>query len=255
MSPVTVVKVGGNRVDDREWVRALARRIASRPGWTVLVHGGGKEVSELQRSLGVVPEWRDGLRVTPPDAMRAVSMILSGLVNKRLVAALLDAGTDAVGISGEDGALLRAAPVRGGALGRTGEVTEVRAALLRAWLEEGLTPVVSPVSRGGDGGALNVNADDAAAAISRALGAAELLLVSDVPGVRGGAGELREVNAGEIRDLIADGTVSGGMVPKLRAAARAAGDTRVRVGGLEMLGDPDAGTRIRRSSVPTGVGG
>ncbi|HEX8243136.1 MAG TPA: acetylglutamate kinase [Longimicrobium sp.] len=242
---VTVVKVGGNEVDDSCWVMRLARAVADRGGRLVLVHGGGKEVSALQRALGTEPVWKDGLRVTTTDAMRAVAMVLSGLVNKRLVSALVSAGVEAVGISGEDGGLLRAGIAHGGTLGRTGQVEHVRVELLRAWLGQGLTPVVSPVSRGPDGGALNVNADDAAAAVATAMGAQELLFVSNVPGVLAGSAALESVGAAEVEGLIADGTAQGGMAPKLRAAARAATRVRsVRIGGLEMLKNHAAGTRI-----------
>lgn len=242
---ITVVKVGGNEVDDACWVHRLARALAARGGHLVVVHGGGKEVSELQRALGAEPEWRDGLRVTSNEAMRVVSMVLSGLVNKRLVSAMLSAGLEAVGISGEDGGLLRARVARGGALGRIGEIEQVRAELIRGWLGQGLTPVVSPVSRGPEGAALNVNADDAAAAVAAGLGAEELLFVSNVPGVLANGAPLPSVGAEEVEALIADGTAQGGMAPKLRAAARAAGAVgRVRIGGMEMLGNAAAGTRV-----------
>lgn len=242
---VTVVKVGGNEVEDAAWVARLADAVASRGGWTVLVHGGGREVSALQRVLGAEPEWREGLRVTTDEAMRAVSMVLSGLVNKRIVAALVGAGVDAIGISGEDGGLLRATASQGGAMGRTGTVATVRAELLRDWMGRGIVPVVSPVSRGPDGGALNVNADDAASAIALALEAEELLLVSNIPGVLSGGDVLASVDGDEVERLIESGVASGGMTPKLRAAARAAtAAERVRIGGLEMLTDAGAGTRV-----------
>jgi acetylglutamate kinase len=242
---VTVLKVGGNEVDEPGWVARFARAAADRGGRLVVVHGGGKEVSALQRQLGAEPEWRDGLRVTTDEAMRAVSMVLSGLVNKRLTSALVSAGVHAVGISGEDGGLLRARLAAGGSMGRTGEIEAVCVDLLHVFLGQGLVPVVSPVSRGPDGAALNVNADDAAASVAAALGAAELLFVSNVAGVLEGGSVLERVDADEVEGLIADGTAAGGMAPKLRAAARAAsGVGRVRIGGLEMLDDPGAGTRV-----------
>jgi acetylglutamate kinase len=242
---VTVLKVGGNEVDEPAWVARFARAVADRGGRLVVVHGGGKEVTALQRRLGAEPEWRDGLRVTSDEAMRVVAMVLSGVVNKRLAAALVTAGVDAVGISGEDGGLLRARLAAGGSMGRTGEVEAVRADLLHVFLSHGVVPVVSPVSRGADGAALNVNADDAAAAVAAALGAAELLFVSNVAGVLEGGDVLEGVDADEVEALIADGTAQGGMAPKLRAAARAAGEVgRVRIGGLEMLENPGAGTRV-----------
>lgn len=242
---VTVLKVGGNEVDDSAWVARFAAAVAVRGGPVVVVHGGGKEVTALQRLLGAEPEWRDGLRVTSPEAMRAVAMVLSGVVNKRLAAALVTAGADAVGISGEDGGLLRARVAAGGSMGRTGEIEAVRMDLLHVFLANGLTPVVSPVSRGPDGAALNVNADDAAAAVAAALGAAELLFVSNVPGVLAEGAALETVEVERVEALIADGTAQGGMAPKLRAAARAAaGVGRVRIGGVEMLENPGAGTRV-----------
>jgi acetylglutamate kinase len=241
-----IVKVGGNRADDAGWIREVSAAIAASRVPTILVHGGGKDVTELQRAVGIEPEWRDGLRVTTPRVLEVVRMVLSGGVNKRWVAALIDEGADAVGISGEDGGLLRGVLLHGGALGRAGEVTEVRTALLEAWLAQGITPVVSPVTRGPDGGGLNVNADDAAAGVAAAMGAAELLFVSDVPGVRAGGAWVDSLDAQDAAALLESGEAAGGMRPKLRAAmrARSAGVGRVRIGALEMLTDDGAGTRI-----------
>lgn len=246
LSGITLAKVGGNEIDDARWLERLARAVAQRGAPLVLVHGGGREVTELQRTLGAEPEWREGLRVTTPEALRAVSMVLSGLVNKRLVSLLLGAGVEAVGICGEDGALLRAEPARGGELGLTGEIREVRPQLLLTLLESGYVPVVSPVSRGPQGGALNVNADDAAAAVAAGVAAQRFLLVSNIPGVLDGEAVIPEIAAGEVEELIGSGVASGGMAPKLRAAARAAraGVGEVRIGGLELLGEAGAGTRI-----------
>lgn len=243
---VTVVKTGGNELDDRSWVESLAEALAALPGHVVLVHGGGKEVSDLQRTLGAEPEWRDGLRVTTPEALRAARMVLSGLINKRLVAALGSAGANAVGVSGEDGRLLVAEPARGGLLGRTGAIRSVQPRLLQAILVAGMLPVVSPVSRGSDGEPLNVNADEAAAAVAVALGAERLLLVSNVPGVMWTDALLDEVDVLEVEELIRSGVATGGMGPKLRSAAHAAsaGVREVRIGGLAMLADRASGTRV-----------
>jgi acetylglutamate kinase len=156
------------------------------------------------------------------------------------------AGAEAVGISGEDGGILRARPAMGGKLGRTGEVAEVRTRLLLLLLSNGVTPVLSPVSRGPDGGALNVNADDSAAAVAAALQADRFLLVSNVPGVLVDGAPVPLVTEGSLEALIRDGIASGGMIPKLRAGMRAAaaGVTDVRIGDLSLLMDTDAGTRI-----------
>lgn len=246
MREITVIKVGGNEVDDSEWTGRLAREIAAAGGGTLVVHGGGKEVSDLQRTLGAEPEWRDGLRVTTPEALRAVSMVLSGLVNKRLVSAIITAGAEAAGISGEDNGTLQGRPILDGKLGRTGEIIEVRPRLLMTLLESGITPVLSPVSRAADGGALNVNADDASSAVASAVGATRFLMVSNVPGVMKDGATIPEVTTEELEDLISDGVASGGMIPKLRAAMRAAtaGVREVRIGDLGILNGSTSGTRI-----------
>jgi acetylglutamate kinase len=248
---ITVVKVGGNEVDDRSWTARLAQAVADAAGRVVIVHGGGKEVTEVQRTLGAEPEWRDGLRVTTSEALRAVSMVLSGVVNKRLVSALIDAGVRAAGVSGEDGAILRAVPARGGQMGRTGEIVGVDTGLIDVLVSGGYTPVISPVSRGEDGGALNVNADDAAAAVAGALRADRFLLVSNVPGVLRDGATLPSVDDEEVEALIEAGVASGGMIPKLRAGMRAsaAGVADVRIGDLGLLTERGTGTRLMTRSV------
>jgi len=242
--PITVIKVGGNELEDRSWLAALAAGLAAVRERVVVVHGGGREVSALQGRLGLEPVWHEGLRVTTPETMPVVSMVLSGLVNKRIAAVLQDAGLDAVGLSGEDGVLL-AEPSHGGALGRVGAVAEVRTRVLSTLLEAGIVPVLSPVSRGPDGAALNVNADDAAVAIAAALGASRLLYVSDVAGVASDGRVLDAIAADGVEALIAAGVATGGMAPKLRAAARAvaAGIGEVRIGAAAIL-HGGAGTRV-----------
>ncbi len=240
---VTVVKVGGNEVEDSLWVRELSFALgACRP--LVVVHGGGREVSALQASFGAEPEWRDGLRVSSPETVRIASMVLTGVVNKRLVAALLTAGTDALGISGEDGALVTARPARGGALGRTGEPIAVRADLLVSLRSLGLVPVDSPISRGDVGAPHYVNADDVAAAVAAALSAERLLFVTNVSGVAIDGVVAEELVEDDLERAVLAGAIGGGMAPKARAAARAsaAGVADVRIGGPDMLSG-GAGTR------------
>jgi acetylglutamate kinase len=241
----TVVKVGGNELEDAGWVASLAGALATLRGPTVVVHGGGREVSALQRQLGAEPEWRDGLRVTTPEALRVLRMTLSGVVNKRLVAALVAAGVEALGVSGEDAALVRARTARGGLLGRVGEVESVRADVLLRLIAVGFTPVVSPVARGLDGEPLNVNADDSAAAIAAALGAARLLFVSNVPGVLRDGRVAPAIGVDEVESWIEAGIATDGMRPKLRAAAAAARSVaEVRLGDLSVLGGGGTGTRV-----------
>ena len=242
-----VVKVGGNELDRPGWVDSWAARVAGANGHVVVVHGGGRAISDLCARLGLPVEQRDGLRVTTPGVAAAVEMALGGPVNRQVVAALRRAGVDALGLSGVDGGLLVAEPLDP-ALGHVGRVIAVRSSFLESLLLAGLTPVVAPMAPDAstDGLPLNVNADDAAAAIAGALGAAELLLVSDVAAVRVGEASRATLNLGELPGLVAAGAVTGGMVTKIRAAAAAlaAGAGAVRIGGLEMLDSPTAGTRI-----------
>jgi acetylglutamate kinase len=170
------------------------------------------------------------------------------------VAALRAAGLDALGLSGVDGGLLAARPAPGG-LGHVGEIVEVRASLLHSLLLAGLTPVVAPIAPGtpgSEGGPpLNVNADDAAAAVAGALSAAELLFVSDVPGVRVDGVVQPSLATGEIEVLIELGAATDGMAAKLRAAVAAirAGARAVRIGDVHLLDQPAAGTRILAAAV------
>lgn len=248
---VRVVKLGGNELDRPGWLADAAAALAA-AGPVVVVHGGGAAVTALSERLGLPVEKRDGLRVTTPAVADVVEMVLSGPINRRVVTALRAAGVDAVGLSGADGGLLAAIQAPGG-LGQVGRVTNVRAGLLHSLLLAGLTPVVAPVVPASDGSVWNVNADDAAAAVAGALRAAELLQVSDVPGVLVDGVVSPALSEGEIEGLIARGVVSGGMAAKLRAAATALalGARAVRVGGLAMLQDAAAGTRILTATTAT----
>src|SRR5204863_7558128 len=243
-----VVKLGGNELDRPGWLAECALAV-KRIEPVVVVHGGGEAITAWCTRLGLAAEKRDGLRVTTPEVAAVAEMVLAGPVNRRVVGALRAAGVDAVGLSGVDGGLLaaRRAP---GELGHVGEITAVRAALLESVLLAGLTPVIAPVSpdiAAGEGALpFNVNADHAAAAIAAALRAAELLFVSDVPGVSVGGVTQPEIAATEIEGLIATGVARDGMAAKLRAAAAelAAGARAVRIGDLGLLGSATAGTRI-----------
>lgn len=255
MLNVRVVKLGGNELDRPDWVSACARALAGGPP-LVVVHGGGRAVSELSRRLGLPVEKRDGIRVTTPEVAQVVEMVLAGPLNRRLVLALRQAGLDAVGLSGADGGLLTATPIPGG-FGHVGDITAVRAALLQSLLLAGLTPVIAPVAPQGtdDAVPLNINADAAAAAVAGALGAAELLFVSDVPGVVVDGVTQPTIAESDVEGLITRGVATDGMSAKLRAAARAiaAGTRAVRIGDLAILTDPTAGTRILTARAPAAV--
>jgi len=244
-----VLKIGGRAQDDARLAPAVAAAWAAAPGGVVVVHGGGDEVSALQRALGMEPSFVGGRRVTGARDIDVLRMALSGAANKRLVARLVSCGARALGLSGEDAGLIAARPLDDGALGRVGTPERVDAALLRHLLAGGLLPVVSPLSRDAgqrDGATLNVNGDDAAAAIAAALGAEELLLVADVPGVLMAGAPVSTLDADDALAAIADGTAAGGMAAKLEAglAARRAGVERVRIGDLDAILDPARGTLL-----------
>lgn len=242
---LTVVKIGGSLLKDDAALPEVARSVATLSGRAVVVHGGGPEITQWQERLGLQVEWRDGLRVTTPASVQVATMVLSGWVNKRIVAAMVGAGLLAVGVSGEDGALLEAERKEGGRLGEVGDIRRVNEAVLRALLAAGATPVVSPISRGPAGAPLNVNADEAAIAIAAALRSDRLLLVSDVPGVLVDGAVLPRVMAADAEGLIKSGAVSGGMTVKLRQALVAANaGVEVRIGSEGILGDAGQGTRI-----------
>ena len=244
-----VIKVGGRPQSDPALAPALLEAWALAPGALVLVHGGGDELSQLMRAMGREPEFRGGRRVTSEQDLDLVRMALSGLANQRLVSRL--AAARAVGISGEDDGLITARLADGGALGRVGEPVATRTSLVHTLLSTGHLPVVSPVARAvEDGGAYNVNGDDAAAALAVGLGASELVLVSDVPAGRADGRPMAELDAAAARAMIADGRAAGGMAAKLDAALAAAarGVPAVRIGNLTAINDPSAGTRVSAAS-------
>lgn len=249
-----VVKVGGRAQGDDSLVTALVRAWKAAPGNLCVVHGGGDEISDTQKKLGLQPKMQNGRRVTTAEDLTVVRMVLSGLANKRMVSALVREGLSAVGISGEDGGLMCAEPRDAATFGLVGKTPVVRPGILRALLDAGSLPVISPVSACSDSAlsdALNVNGDDAAAAIAVAMQADELLFISDVPGVRETSGEpLQTIDADEARDLMERGTAAGGMAAKLESALLAleGGVRTVRIGAIEMLDNANAGTLIRSAT-------
>ncbi len=223
--PVLVLKIGGNQVEDEAFlagfvtaVRGLLAEVA-----VIIVHGGGKEIADLHARLAVPFETVQGLRATSEESLRLVEMVLNGTVNTRLVRRLVAGGVDALGLSGVDLGLVRVTPlaVAGRSLGRVGQVTAINGEALLQLLDLGLTPVVSPVSLGEDGLAYNVNADHVAAGIARAVEAVKLIFVSNVPGVQVTGRTMRALSLAQIEGLIADGHITGGMIPKVRAATEA----------------------------------
>src|SRR5688500_10311515 len=247
-----VIKIGGRAQKDPALAEALLEAAAR--DRIVVVHGGGDEVSALQRRFGMTPRFHGGRRVTTPEDLDVVQMVLSGTAHKRLVAALVSAGIRAVGPFGEDAGRLRArAPARE-TLGEVGEPSRVDQQLLGVLCGAGFVPVVSPLARDeATGATLNVIGDDAAAAIAVALGADELALIADVPGVMAGGDVVHELDIEQAAALIDDGTARDGMAAKLQAARRAVerGVPRVRIGDVGSIRSTTAGTVVTLS--PTAV--
>ncbi len=222
-----VIKVGGNELDDPAFLVGLAqavRQIQEQAGETaVLVHGGGKAIADLQGRLGIVPQKVDGLRVTDAESLMVAELVLSGLSNKVIVRAMLAAGVTAVGLSGVDGGLLHCRkklhPTAD--LGFVGEIVTVNVGLIQQLAGGGFTAVISPISLGVDGRPYNVNADEAAAAVAKALGATMLNFVSNVPGVLQNGAILPHLTIAQTEQLVANGVITDGMIPKVRAACTA----------------------------------
>jgi acetylglutamate kinase len=244
-----VIKIGGRPQADASLPAALATAHRMNGG-VVLVHGGGDEVSVLQTALGGSTQFLNGRRVTGQKDIDIVRMALSGSANKRLVSSLVNEGLSAVGISGEDASLIAATPMDPEQLGYVGAPTTINTAFVRHLLGGGYVPVISPVSRDGSGtmgSALNVNGDDAAAAIAIAIGASELLLVADVEGVMSDGMVVPSLTPAEAKALIERGTAKGGMQAKLQAgiAAIEGGVQRVRISDIGAITDLSRGTTLR----------
>ena len=224
-----VLKVGGNELDEHAFLTDLARTVKSMDEPAVIVHGGGQAIADMQARLGLKTLMVDGLRVTDEDSLAVVQMVLSGKSNKIIVAALLSAGVDAIGISGVDGGLLRCVKKRHATadLGHVGQIVEVRSELIRQFADMGMTPVISPISLGLEGQIYNVNADEAAGALAASLGVSVVNFVSNVPGVLDEHDNtIPALSAAQTEQLIRRGVIHGGMVPKVRAALEVVGQGR-----------------------------
>jgi len=256
---VVVVKFGGNAMGDddamAEFARdvVLMRQVGVNP---VVVHGGGPMINDLLNRLGIKSDFVRGKRVTDKATVEVVEMVLSGLVNKRIVQAINDQGGRAIGISGKDDDLI-VCEADDPELGFVGRPVEVNAQILRDLYGAGLIPVVAPVATGrNENETFNVNGDTAAGAIAGALKADRLLLLTDVSGVKGENGEvLTQLTPEDVRELTARGTIAGGMIPKtetalaaLQAGVRAVVILDGRVANaclLELFTDHGAGSIIR----------
>ncbi|WBU65675.1 acetylglutamate kinase [Paracoccus aerodenitrificans] len=222
---VVVVKFGGNAMgDDAEMAKfasdiVLMKQVGIHP---VVVHGGGPMINDLLGRLGIESSFVRGKRVTTKQTVEVVEMVLSGLVNKRIVQAINDAGGRAIGISGKDDDLM-VCEADDPELGFVGRPVEMNVQIIRDLYLAGLIPVIAPVATGmEDNETFNVNGDTAAGAIAGALKADRLLLLTDVSGVKDGSGEVvTQMTPEQVRDMISDGTINGGMIPKTETALKA----------------------------------
>ena len=214
-----VIKVGGNDLSVPGFIPALAEAVAhrSRSQPCVVVHGGGRTVDRLLGQLDIAPRYVNGQRVTDQASLEVVEMVLSGQVNKQIALALLAAGVDALGMSGIDRGLLTVEPW-GADLGLVGRVVKVRIDVLANLWQQGVVPVISPISAGKDWQCYNVNADHAAGAIAVAIQAEQAVFVTNMPGVLVGGEVAPHLTATEVNQLIDTDVIRGGMIPKVRAA-------------------------------------
>ena len=221
---VVVVKFGGNAMGDAEAMATFARdivlmrQVGVNP---VVVHGGGPMINDMLKRLGIQSTFVRGKRVTDKATVEVVEMVLTGLVNKRIVQAIMDQGGRAVGLSGKDDDLLVCEP-DDPELGFVGKPVEMNVQVLRDLFGAGIIPVVAPVATGRGQDTFNVNGDTAAGALAGALEADRLLLLTDVAGVKDAGGTvLTEMTPDEVRRMIEDGTIAGGMIPKTETALAA----------------------------------
>jgi acetylglutamate kinase len=254
-----VIKLGGHAMGSQERLESFARdvvlmrMVGVNP---VVVHGGGPQINDLLKRLDIQSEFRNGKRVTDAATMEVVEMVLSGLVNKQIVQAINAQGGKAVGISGKDANLMVCTQTDPD-LGLVGTPVKMNPDFLRSLAAAEIIPVIAPIGAGPNGETFNVNGDTAAGAIAASLQADRLLLLTDVAGVKNSAGEvITEISPDQIREMIADGTIAGGMIPKTETALEAIkGGVRavVILDGrapnaclLELYTDHGAGSLIRR---------
>ncbi|MGH1458719.1 MAG: acetylglutamate kinase [Paracoccaceae bacterium] len=221
---IVVIKFGGHAMGDDEAMETFARdvvlmrQVGVNP---VIVHGGGPMINEMLDKLGVKSEFVNGKRVTDEATMEVVEMVLSGRVNKRIVQAINEQGGRAIGLSGKDANLMECETANP-ALGLVGNPVKIDPRIIHSLFRDEIIPVIAPLGFGKDGETFNINGDTAAGAIAAALKADRLLLLTDVAGVKNKDGEvLTELSADQIREMTADGTIAGGMIPKTETALMA----------------------------------
>lgn len=251
--PVIIIKTGGQAAENEIALSHLAQEIKklSDKYNFIFVHGGGSTVSSIQRIYGIEPLFKDGIRITSEKEMDLVDMGLAGKMNKKLVRLFIKNGVLAAGISGADGATFTGESI-GDVSCRTGKIVKTDTKLIQTLLNGGFTPVLSSVSIDLEGGALNINADEAALAAGTACEAETILFISDIPGILNGNRQYSHLNEIEINDLIDQKIINGGMIPKVRSSLEAlkCGAGKVVIGeyrefmDLEKLLSGEKGTKI-----------
>ncbi len=222
-----VVKYGGHAMVDDELAAVFARDIVllKQVGINpIVVHGGGPQIGQMLDRLNIKSAFVDGLRITDAATMEIVEMVLAGSINKQIVSSITAVGGNAVGLSGKDGGLIRARRVRGaqGDLGFVGEPQHIDPQVLKALEGAGMIPVIAPIGFGDAGETYNINADTVAGAVAAAVKAARLLMLTDVAGVLDASGTLLpDLPLAQVRALMRDGTIRGGMIPKLETCIAA----------------------------------
>lgn len=236
-----LIKLGGTAATDPDALEKLGRELAELDVPVAVVHGGGKEVSELSRSMGLEPVFHDGIRMTSEAEMDVVEMVLCGVANKRLVRRLVAVGVPAVGICGADGGMVTGARMADatGTLSRTATVAGVNPLLVRDLWVCGYVPVIASPASDAANTSVNINADDVAFALAGAMGADSLVFLSDVDGVLLDGEVAPSLTPAMAEAQVAAGHVSGGMIPKVRNAATAVehGVSQVVIGRYERNGD------------------
>ena len=222
-----VIKYGGSAMADKTLQSAVLRDIAllSSVGvQIVVVHGGGPEINQWLKRLGIKPVFLDGLRITDTETMDVVEMVLAGRVNKQIVSGINNHGSLAVGLCGIDGGLIEARTLRGGTHGLVGEVAKVNTKILNPLLEGGYVPVISSIANSSDGRSHNINADTVAGELAAALGAEKFILLTDTPGILRDENDhsslIEKIRLSEARELIDKGIVKAGMKPKVECCIR-----------------------------------
>lgn len=251
MNSITVVKCGGSTVNKltAEFFKSIAS-MKEKGMNPVLVHGGGPEINRMLEQMQIECEFVNGLRKTTPEVLEVAEMILSGKVNKCLVSSLQSAGSPAFGMSGIDGGLLEAEQVADQDLGLVGDVVNVNTFCIHSMLESGFVPVIAPIAADKNGKKLNVNADAAASAVAQAIGAKELLFITDVEGVLIDGSKADYIHVEKLEQHIHDGEIYGGMIPKVQAAAASlTGDLeKVIIAGADGHTD-EAGGKLKGTAI------